>query len=294
MPWTLYHEEKMIDIAGLYSFYYFECQNNFNFHGERHDFWEMVYIDSGEVIVMADKHSLVLKQGDIIFHKPMEFHTIAGNRKEPPNILVTTFKCTSRAMDFFKNRQFISDEQQRKLLSNFMNEGLELFGQGPDVPLLPATTGKPGAYQLMIGWLEFLLLDLLRKADQLPKPARLQYSRHASDNVLAEGINLYLNNNIYGQICLQDVCAKFNMSQSHICHLYKEATGKSIMDHYMDLKITCAKRLLREGKLNFTQISEKLGFTSIHHFTRSFKSRTERTPSAYKKSLKRDYIAEEP
>ena len=61
------------------------------------------------------------------------------------------------------------------------------------------------------------------------------------------------------------------------------------MKHYIDLKITCAKCLIREGKLNFTQISEKLQFSSIHHFTRSFKCRTQKTPSAYEKSLKKDY-----
>lgn len=293
LHWTYYHEEKMIDITGLYSFYYFELQKDFSFHGERHDFWEMVYVDNGEVVVMADKRGLILKQGDIIFHKPMEFHTIAGNRKEPPNILVTTFKCNSKAMDFFKNKQFVSDKQQRKLLQNYLNEGLELFGSESGYPLTPSGVGKPGGYQQMVGCLKFLLIDLIRKDGQMPKPVRLQYSKDTSDNALVEGINLYLNNNVYGQISLEDVCKKFNMSKSHICHIYKEATGESIMKHYIDLKITCAKCLIREGELNFTQISEKLQFSSIHHFTRSFKCRTKKTPSAYEKSLKKDYTTDE-
>ena len=41
--------KKLIHIAGLYSFFYFEHDTNFYFPGEQHDFWEIVYVDSGEI-----------------------------------------------------------------------------------------------------------------------------------------------------------------------------------------------------------------------------------------------------
>lgn len=46
-----------------------------------------------------------------------------------------------------------------------------------------------------------------------------------------------------------------------------------------------AKKLIREDNLTITQISERLGYTSIHHFTRMFKRVTGFSPTAYKTSV---------
>lgn len=286
MPWTFYHLNKYIDISGLYTFYYFELNKDFYFAGEKHNFWEMVYVDSGEVSIMADNQCHVLKQGEVIFHKPMEFHTLAGNKKSPPNVLVTSFEISSKAMLFFNNRSFTLDPQQRKILSLFLEESKKVFRISSSMPREKSIYPEDiGAYQLAVEYLEHLLIDLIRK-NSTENPCKISGLVKASpNNAFIEAINMYLANHIYGQLRLQDVCGEFHMSRSYLCQLYKNATGKSIIDHYIDLKITCAKRLIREGDLNFTQISEKLGFTSIHHFTRIFKSRTEMSPSVYEKTI---------
>jgi YesN/AraC family two-component response regulator len=49
------------------------------------------------------------------------------------------------------------------------------------------------------------------------------------------------------------------------------------------LKIKEAKRLIREGQMNFTEISEFLGFSSIHYFSKLFKKPTGKSPSEYAK-----------
>jgi quercetin dioxygenase-like cupin family protein len=61
-----------------------ELSKNFCYEGERHDFWEMVYIDKGEMICTADKNRFVLKSGEMTFHKPNEFHNLSGNNSTPP------------------------------------------------------------------------------------------------------------------------------------------------------------------------------------------------------------------
>ena len=52
------------------------------------------------------------------------------------------------------------------------------------------------------------------------------------------------------------------------------------------MKINAAKQLIRTNKMNFTQISEQLGYTSIHYFSRQFKKVTGMTPSEYASSIK--------
>ena len=96
----------------------------------------------------------------------------------------------------------------------------------------------------------------------------------------------YLEENVYSTLTLDNVCRRFNMSKSYICQIFKNETGTSVIDYYISLKMKEAKLLIREGKYNFTQISEKLGYNSLHHFTRIFKAKEKMSPSLYEKSIK--------
>ena len=79
---TSYRKQKincLLNISEIVTIHYFEFDRNFKSHGEKHDFWEMVYIDKGEMICTADKNRFVLKSGEMTFHKPNEFHNLSGN-----------------------------------------------------------------------------------------------------------------------------------------------------------------------------------------------------------------------
>ena len=58
------------------------------------------------------------------------------------------------------------------------------------------------------------------------------------------------------------------------------------MSWFGALKIQAARRLIREGRLNFTQIAARLGFQSVHYFSRRFRQATGMSPSEYERSVK--------
>lgn len=280
--------KKLIDISGLYTFFYYEHDKNFYFSGEQHDFWELVYVDRGEISAVAETNGYILKQGEIIFHKPNEFHALASTPKEPHNILVTTFETNSPAMSFFKNKIFTLNSNQRKILSSFLEEIKKAFSYDyeKNKNVVSSNLADASAYQLAVAELEHLLIDLLRKNSVSERnEGEHSIARKNVENALIDSIKLYLKENLYHNISLQDICTHYNMSKSYLCQLFKNTLGRSIIDYYIDLKIEEAKYLIRKGELNFTQISEKLGYTSIHHFSRSFKSKVGMAPSVYEKSI---------
>ena len=61
----------------------------------------------------------------------------------------------------------------------------------------------------------------------------------------------------------------------------------SVMTYFSQLKIDCAKRMLRESNLSVTQIADKLSFDSPNYFSKTFKKLTGFTPLQYKKLHKR-------
>ncbi len=108
-----YDLKRQIEIDGIFSVLYYEFTKDFNFFGEAHDYWEFVYVDKGEVITTAEKEDIFLKQGEIIFHKPNEFHRIRSNGIIAPNVIVVSFRSTSKAMNFFKNKRITVPEKHR-------------------------------------------------------------------------------------------------------------------------------------------------------------------------------------
>lgn len=289
--------EKYIDIKGLYSFHYSEFNKDYYFPGEQHDFWEMIYVDSGTMLTVIDSKELTVRQGEVIFFKPMAFHKIKADRKNALSILVSAFEVSSEAMDFFADKVFAPDKQQRKLLSQFLAEGRIGFhgGRNPSVSTAAAsaedTKSAPpaqevGAYQLAVTYLELLLIDLIRKNMGKTPANPSDPTNDGGKETLTEAIDAYLESHLYGQLQLAELCRHFNKSSSGLCRLYKSVTGTSIIDHYLELKITKAKRMLLDGEWNITQISEQLGFGSIYYFTRVFKNRTGMAPSTYIKTIR--------
>ena len=53
--------------------------------------------------------------------------------------------------------------------------------------------------------------------------------------------------------------------------LEAQKTGLGIIEYFSNMKIESAKEMIRTGHMNFTQISEQLGYASIHYFSRQFK-----------------------
>ena len=66
--------KNYISVSSVVTIHYFEFTKDYIYNGESHDFWEMVYVDKGEIIATAAEEDIILRQGEALFHKPMEFH----------------------------------------------------------------------------------------------------------------------------------------------------------------------------------------------------------------------------
>jgi hypothetical protein len=119
IPTTL---ETVFNVEKIITIHYFEYARDFIFSGEKHNFWEFVYIDKGEVGVMADNDGYTLKEGEIIFHRPNEYHNIWANGVYA-NVIIVTFCCLDKAMDFFVKKILSLDPSQKNLLFQILEEG---------------------------------------------------------------------------------------------------------------------------------------------------------------------------
>ena len=271
--------KKEIEIEGFHSIYYFEFGKEFTHAPEKHDFWEMVYVDEGEIISVTNGVLCALEQGQVIFHEPNEAHAHISNNYVANNMLVISFTSRSEIMEYFKGKIFTLDKTTKTLLSLFMEEAKNALGEIPadyenkeDLCFLPEIFGSS---QLLLGYFTEFLIKLVRDSNSV---SSLKNSRTVANNSITEGICNYMQSNVYSNITLKDVCSQFFQSKTKLCKIFNESTGQSPMQYYSDLKIKEAKKLIREKNHSLTEISKMLGYSSIHNFSRSFKNNVGMSP----------------
>lgn len=281
---------KVIDVQSIVTVHYFEYAKNYVFEGERHDFWELLYVDKGEVEVMADEVGYRLKRGEMIFHKPNEFHNVFANGVVAPNLVVVAFVCPSPAMTYFEGKILKAGEDERELLARLVNEARDAFTTPLDDPgtvrMERASSSAFGSEQMIGMLLEQMLIRLVRwgaePADSVKESSSV---KKRSDNDLVRRVIAYMEENVAGNLTFSAVCRFSAQSATNLKTIFKAATGRGVMEYYRWLKIEQAKVLLREGNGNITQIADKLGYASVHYFSRYFKQATGMTPSEYTLSI---------
>jgi len=290
--------ERFIQIDEIVTIHYFEYMSDFSFPGEAHDFWEFLFVDKGIVNVVADDRNYTLKKDEVIFHKPNEFHDVNANGYVAQNLVVISFKCNSPVMTFFNNKIMTCSESEKELLAKIISEARNVYTNQLNDPyykkLIRAQNVTPGSEQLIKLYLEQFLIQLYQKNNIVEPEKRSLHkaSRGKYDKSKFEEINTYLEKNVRRRLTIDKICKDNLIGRSQLLKLFSEQTNRGVIDYFCHLKIETAKQLIRDNQLNFTQIADYLGYTSIHYFSRQFKKITGMSPTDYASSIKK--LSEKP
>lgn len=274
-----YPLKNIVNINRITSIFYQEFGNNFEFKGESHDFWEIVYADKGELIATADGREVLLHQGDIIFHKPNEFHQLRAHGSIAPNAFIMSFDCRSPAMKYFYRKHMRLNERQKNLIAVILEETAKTFSASSDF-VERQEKAILGGQQMIRTCLEQLLILLMRTDAERDFGAK-----NLSDCRPVQSVTELLEKNINGNLTIDQISAELNYSRSYLCTIFRQKLGCSIMEYYTRLKVKEAKKMLREERFNISQISESLGFCNPHYFSYVFKKHTRMSPREYQKSI---------
>ena len=287
-----------IEIRQLVTVHYFEYGSAYSFAGESHDFWEFLCVDKGDVEVATDTQVFQLSRGDIIFHKPNEFHRLTASPGNAPNLVVISFVCNSPAMSFFAEKILHVDAYERELLAHIITEAANAFEEPLNNPAQTHMVAKQDAPfasgQFISLHLELFLLHLMRRNLQQKRPpfAKKEHSaketiRRRSSEETYNRILEYLNQHLNEHLTIEQIARDNLVGASRLQQLIRERHKCGVISFFCQLKINQAKQHIRENKLNFTEISDLLGYNSVHYFSRQFKKLTGMTPSEYSSSIKR-------
>ena len=290
MSFAAIHLDSDIHVEEIYTVHYFEYRNDFHFPGERHDFWEFQCVDKGMAQVCTDDGPHILNRGQAIFHKPNEFHDLMAVGNTAPNIVVVSFTCHSPCMKFFENRIVNITDTERNLLGMLISEARRCISSPLDDPYLNIMEKREnalfGSQQLLRLYLEQILIYLIRRnmMPQLSVPIS-KFVDLKTNSAPYNKILFYLEEHIRESLTIEDICHDNLIGRSQLQKLFREQSHCGVIELFSQMKIEFAKQLIRENQMNFTQISDFLGYSSIHYFSRQFKKIAGMTPSEYASSI---------
>ena len=99
-------------------------------------------------------------------------------------------------------------------------------------------------------------------------------------NSRVDEILSYINMNIGNRMTIEDLAGRFNLSESYICRMFKDATGTTVNKYVSARRISMAKALLGSGS-SVQEAFEKTGFSDYSSFFKSFTKAVGISPKKY-------------
>ena len=247
----------------------------------------MVYIDKGSVEIGRDQENLRLSQGEIIFHRPNEFHSIKAF-DSAPNFLVLTFVCNSQLMMYLEKYHTTLNKTLHGFISSIIKEAENTYIIPKNAPMLKKLIKKEnsslGGEQMIKTYLEQFLIFLIRSIIKNEKPSVFP-TKESMESHLITLSKSFLEEKADSPFRVNDLCSALGYSKSYLSKLFNEQLGETIASYAMKIKIKKAKQFIRENNYSFAQISDKLSFDNPQYFSRVFKRITGMTPTEFKSSL---------
>lgn len=281
-----FEENPLIEIRDIYSFYHSQFATGYVFRGERHPFWEMVYVNNGQVDIGADDEVIMLSAGDVVFHRPDEFHSIWANYAHAPDLIVISFYSESPSMKMFEKKHFHVTSRQNVLLQEMLAQAEKIFSSPLDANEKKINNDFPGGAYMLRLLLTMLLMDMLpllsseNSAHSEPGNHPDAASAQAIDKIIS-----YMKRNLQGNLRFDDVCRKAGMSGTAVKQLFRTYVGISVMAYYEQVRMGEARRLLRESRGDIASVAYALGFSSPAYFSTRFRNVNGVSPREYLKDV---------
>ena len=94
-----------------------------------------------------------------------------------------------------------------------------------------------------------------------------------------------MDENLENPVSRQELAELAAVSVRQLERLFKTHLGRSIADHYMELRLRRARVLLIQSTLSVLEVAVASGFISASHFSRAYKTRFGRSPRADRRPI---------
>lgn len=256
-------------IPNIYAFYRQEKVGPYYYGYEDHHYCEITIVDSGRFITEVDGQSYELTANQVIVYGPNQNHNqkiVSGDACR----YVTVMFEMSPVYPELLNRVFTLSHIQIKLIESILRTS-DYHADFSD--------------ELVISKFKEFMIRLLIDHKEDQQPSRMTSMRfNYESNLINEMIN-YIHNNIYQSLQVTDLCEQFAVSRTVVQDLFNKNLSITPKAYINQVKLQQSKMLINESKYTISEIASILNYSSVHYFSRVFKSEFHISPTEYAKSI---------
>ena len=266
---------NLIKLNKIHTFFKTDFKSDYAFDGERHDWWEMVFVINGKVGITADSSVYTIERGQMVIHRPNEFHKIRSESSTVPTVIVLSF--SADVFPDFKGRVFNLDLSQIEEIQR-LYEYSQLCFERMNIYVTPRKQDDDMRLQKLWLRLEFLIFSVIAQADlgAVPLAKGLKSAELYSASVK------FMEQNVSSGLCAEDIASNFSISVAYLKKIFVKYSGCGVMQYYNRLRARIASTYLDQGK-SVKETADLLGFGDQNYFSTFFKRTVGMSPSQFKK-----------
>ena len=236
------------------------------FPGGANPMAELLYVQKGSLHSVADGRKQVLLPGDFVIYGPNQWHMQYTDTDVSPRCLRIFFEIQG-SLEALQNRKFSASEGTDFIFAQLLQE---------------QERKESYADEMILALLNQLICLLMRQTDGKPVADRGMKGEYR----IIHRTQVYVSTHVWEELSVPFVAQRVNMSPSYLTALFHKHLDISPAEYIRRVKLQESKQMIRENKLNFTEIAAELQYSTVHHFSRQFKEKFGITPTEYAKLVR--------
>ena len=256
----------------------------------RHDYFEILYLHSGEVVYEVQGRRLPMKQGDLFVVGSTQLHRMSSFVRTPVKAAVLYF-----LPELIRGTEKTGDDIEYLMPFLVQDDGF------PHV--IPARTGIPAqAFDLMTRaaaelptrtyrgrlsvktYLKMILVLLVNHYSAFRGSEDI-YIRKQRDFERLAPLFEFIDRNFGELITVEQAAVVVRMSKSNFMRFFKQVTGQPFVAYLNHFRIAKAEVLLTTTDKSIAEVSQEVGFCDQSYFGLVFRSVIGVAPRDYKNRL---------
>lgn len=224
------------------------------------------YIIDGKCAVQIDDNIFTAETGDVIIFPPSTFQHFYSDKKNPVKKIWAIFNYDFTFVEMLVKAYHLDGIMHVKNVSHtdiptILEEIVYIVRNRPD------------------GFSRRLELDIHKLIGEISDCAALQDEECSIAELGKRHIDRMLNMHFK----IDDICKLIGTSRSQFFRSFKKEFGISPTVYIIDQKINLSKQILTEGNASITDIANSFDFSSVAHYSSTFKRIVGCTPLEYRK-----------
>jgi AraC-like DNA-binding protein/mannose-6-phosphate isomerase-like protein (cupin superfamily) len=244
-----------------------------------HNFFELLFLASGDMIYEINGDLYSLKPGDLLFIQDHELHKALIKPGQECEWVV-----------LWINPKYLQEQSTKITDLTFCFSNLKGYN------LLRTNIKAITSIKTLLEKFEVVLnsadygSDILKKSYFIElmvylNTLFLKDKNHHHDVSVSEKLNeilLFINENLAEKLSLDTLAEKFYISKYHLIREFKKYTGSTIHQYILGKRLNLARMILKDN-IKLHEISSQCGFEDYSAFVKSFKKAFGMSPSKYRK-----------